>query len=104
MKPEKCGVKRRRSILDATLKIWANDPSSATVRRIARECNLTHGAILYHFGTVQKLHQAAADYAVQIGCSRVIAQLIATRNPVITNMDEKTRRQHLIATTYISKR
>lgn len=91
------GDRIKAEIIAAVLRQWVDDPEGITVRSIAKECNLTHGAVLYHFGTVANLRKAAAVAAVATGESRVIAQLIATRNPLVADMNEKTRRKHLVA-------
>lgn len=94
---EKHGDKKRREILDSVLSVWANDPANLTVRQIAKKCGISHGGILYHFGSIDQLKHEAATLAVQTENSRVIAQLILTRHPSIAEMDEGTRRAHLIA-------
>ena len=91
------GAKIKAQIIAAVVAQWVDDPDGITVRSVARDCGLTHGAILYHFGTAAKLREAAAVHAVQIGESRVIAQLIATRNPLVADMNEATRRKHMVA-------
>lgn len=89
------GDKRRRTILEAALALWADDPASVTVRAVARGAGLTHGAVLYHFGTVDALKADAAALAVLTGNSRVIVQLIGTRHPAVTDMDSETRHAHM---------
>ena len=93
----KHGDKTKQAIMNATLQLWADDPVTITTRAIATVCNVTHGSILYHFGTIEGLKTQAAKQAVEIGRSRVIAQLIATRHAAVANMDAKTRRMHLFA-------
>lgn len=83
--------KTKKLILEAGLKLWPN----ITAREIARQVGITHPAVAYHFG--KDLSNAVARYAVEIGDSRVIAQLIATKHEVALNLTAACKAKHMKA-------
>ena len=84
-------LKVRKSILDIGVKLWPN----VTAREIARQLDMTHPNISYHFG--DKLKDAIAAHAVDIGNSRVIAQLIATKHKAVRKLSAIERQRHMDA-------
>jgi AcrR family transcriptional regulator len=89
----KRGDKTKRKILDAGLKLWRDDPRSVNFRNIAEKINMTHPAVLYHFGE-DTLRDAVAAHAVQVGDSRIIVQLMAMKHPAVSSMSDADRRRH----------
>lgn len=83
----------RKKILETGLKLWRLDPSKVSARNIARRLNRTHSAVLYYFDG--DLKERIAEYAVEVGDAKVIAQLIATGHPAIRSMDKKTRLDYM---------
>lgn len=90
----KVGDKTRQRILTAGLKLWPNvSPSS-----IARALHLnSHTNVIYHFKTTEKLKNAVAEYAVKMGDSRVVTQLIAGNHKAVKNLSQADRLRHLNA-------
>lgn len=92
------GTRTRRAILDMGLTLWRVDPSYVTARRIARELDMTHGSVCYHFPHgQQRLRDAIAAHAVQQGESRVIVSLIGQRHKAVAHLDEAQRLEHMRA-------
>lgn len=85
----KKGDKLRKKILETGVKLWPN----VTTCEIARELDITHPNVSYYFGS--KLKDAVADYAVETGNSRVIAQLILTKHKAVKKMSEADRMKHM---------
>lgn len=83
----------RQKILETGVKIWRTDPSGVTARNIARKLNMSHTGVLYHFDG--DLKDSVARYAVEIGDSRVIAQLIAMSHPAVSGMSKSKRIEHM---------
>lgn len=93
MKNEKKGEITKRKMLNAGVKLWPH----VTARAIANELEMTHPTVAYHFGDNSDLCNAVAEYAVQIGNSRVIAQLIATKHRAVRKMPALERQKHMDA-------
>lgn len=89
------GEKSKLKILEAAVVIWRSDPLSVTSGAVAARVEMTHANILYHFKE-NSLREETAKYAIEIGDSRVIAQLIATRHPLIRRKDTRWKRKHLL--------
>lgn len=85
------GDRLREKILKIGLKYWPN----VNTCRIAKELGLPHPNVSYYFG--RKLKDAVAEYAVEIGNSKIIAQLILTEHKAIKNMSVSDRRKHMKA-------
>lgn len=82
-------------ILETGLRLWRAD-QPITARRIARELDLTHGAVCYHFARGDKsLRDAIAYHCVEQGESKVIAALILERHKAVAHMSEPERMEHL---------
>ena len=79
----KHGDKIKKEILHTGCMIWADDVSKLSARAIAKRMNYTHSAILYHFGTFEKLKYAIAEYAVLTDHQPVVRQLEAVDHPAI---------------------
>ncbi len=85
------GDKLREKILKVGMKLWPN----VNTCKIAREIGISHPNVSYYFG--RKLKDAVADYAVETGNSKVIAQLVLTEHKAIKNMSIADRRKHMKA-------
>ncbi len=79
----KHGDKIKNAILDEGCKIWADDVSKLSARAIGKKVGLTHSAILYHFGTFEKLKFAIAKHAVVNEVETVVRQLKAIDHPAL---------------------
>ena len=86
------GDKTREKILKAGVDLWPHASPTA----IARELDMTHPAVLYHFPD-DSLLDAIAEYAVKIGESRVILQLIASRHKAVKKLSVADRVRHFNA-------
>jgi len=82
-------VKKR--ILETGVQLWPY----ATARAIGRELDLSHSAILYHFGSSDLLQLDVARYAVAKGDSKVIVQLLASGHPAVAEMTPRERKKYL---------
>lgn len=91
-KPLKSEVTQKR-ILDAGLTLWPN--ISARGVAAAMKPKMAHPTVMYHFP--DNLEDAIARHAVETGCSRVIAQLIATNHKAIRKLSPAERTKHLKA-------
>lgn len=90
------GERTKRAILEMGARLWGVDPAYVTARRIAKELNLVHGTVTYHFPAGERpLKNAIAHFAVQEGISRCIAHLIAGNHKAVSHMDDATRLEHL---------
>ena len=78
-------------ILQTGLQLWPY----ATARAIGRELNLSHSAILYHFGNSDLLQQDVARYAIATQNSKVIVQLLATGHPAIKDMKPADKKRYM---------
>lgn len=84
------GENTRTRILESGLKLWPNvTPSS-----IAADLGITHAAVLYHFPDVK---EAVAQYALEVDCSRVIVQLLASNHKLVKSMSGSERLRHFAA-------
>ncbi len=82
-------VKKR--ILETGVQLWPY----ATARAIGRELDLSHSAILYHFGSSDLLQLDVARYAVHVGNAKVIVQLLASAHPAVAEMSPRERKKYL---------
>lgn len=85
----KAGNRTKQRILEAGVILWPE----VTLSNVARAVEMSHGAVLYHFPK-GVLRDHIADYAVQVGESRVIVQLIAERHPAVSRMSAGERNAH----------
>lgn len=97
MNEVKHGARMKRRILETGLRLWSVDHTSITARRIALEMDLTHGAVLYHFGGIDALRDAIARFAVEQNDSRVIVHLIASNHAAIAGLSDADRVKHMRA-------
>lgn len=87
----KKGDNLRKRILKAGLKLWPN----VTVCNVARELGITHPNVSYYFKG--KLKDAVIKHALEIGDSKIIAQLILNDDKAVRMMPEKIRQQYMKA-------
>lgn len=90
----KHGDRIKLKILETGLRLWCDNPRLVTARRIAVELNMVHSAVLYHFGTADRLRNAIAFHAVKQGESRVIAHLIAGNHASVRCLTDAECREH----------
>lgn len=83
--------KTKKRILDTGAKMWPE----VSARAIARRIGMTHAAIAYYF--TDDLKDAIAAHAVQMGNSRVIAQLIASKHKAVRGLSAEDRAKHMAA-------
>lgn len=83
----------KKRILNAALEQWPN----INVRAIGRAVDMSHSAVLYHFGDAYKLKCAIVDYAIERGESNIIVQLIARNHPAIQSMSPEDKQRHFEA-------
>lgn len=96
----KHGDKIKQAALDAGVSLWASRGREAvTARGVGKAVGLTHGGILYHFGTAGALLEAVACEAVRVGNSTVIRQLIATNDPAVRDMPGHVKSGYWCAAT-----
>lgn len=82
-------------ILETGMALWRAG-EDVTGRRIARELDLSHGAVSYYFSRNDRsLRDAVAYYAVEQGDERVIAALVIERHQAVSHMDEATRLEYM---------
>ncbi|HRQ13045.1 MAG TPA: TetR family transcriptional regulator [Promineifilum sp.] len=91
----KHGDKVRRNILDAGVRLWRDNPSKLSARKIAAELRMSHASVLYHFGTAEGLRNAIASHAVTMGDQRVVAMLIAERHSTVAHLTAAERQAYL---------
>jgi len=87
----KKGDELKQRILDVGVKMWPN----VNTCKIAKKLGIHHPNVYYYFG--KGLKDSVAEYAVQSGNSKVIAQLILTNHKAVKDMAEKDRRKHMKA-------
>ena len=89
----KHGDKIKKEILQQGCMIWAEDVSKLSARAIGKRMGgYTHSAVLYHFGTFEKLKNAIAEHAVQSGFDPVIRQLQAVDHSALSLLKSATPR------------
>lgn len=81
------GENTRTRILESGLKLWPDVTPSA----IAADLGITHATVLYHFDNVK---DAVAQYALDIDCSPVIVQMLASNHKLVRNMKGSERLRH----------
>lgn len=92
------GELTKRRILEMGMTLWRVDPAYVTARRIAKELNMSHGSVCYHFPRGERsLKDAIAFHAVTEGESRVIVHLIAMNHKAVSHMDDTARQEHVRA-------
>lgn len=89
------GEKTRRLILTTGLKMWKKDPDSVTANKVAKAIGMGHATVLYHFP--EGVKNAVAEYAVERGDKRVMAQLIVAKHPAVAGLSAEDRRAVLDA-------
>ena len=89
------GDRTKSKILAAGLEMWLENPNSVSANGIGNRIGMKHASILYHFPYGVK--DAVAEHAVNVGNSRVIAQLIVSEHPAVKNLSASDRMKHLKA-------
>jgi methylmalonyl-CoA mutase cobalamin-binding subunit len=87
------GDKVKLKILDAGVSLWPD----VSARSIGRRLNMTHSAVLYHFGDISLLRDAVANYAVEKNKSAIIVSLIAQGHSCVASMSDAERQRHMKA-------
>lgn len=88
------GERVKASILTTGLNLWRNG-ERVTARAIGRALNMTHSAVLYHFGGADGLHDAVARHAVSVGDAIVVPQLIVAKHAAAAALGDGERRRYL---------
>ena len=83
----------KNKILDAGIKAWKKNPDSVTASNIGRMIGITHAAVLYHFPKGVK--NAVAEYAIEKGEKKIVAQLIALGHPSTKNMTKEEKQSFM---------
>ncbi len=89
------GEKMKARIIAAGLDLWRSDPAAVTARGIGAALEMTHSAILYHFGTADALKAAVAAEAVRIADPVIVPQLITSRHPAAAGISASERQRFL---------
>lgn len=84
------GQKIKQTILDAGLELWPHVSNAS----VAKKLGYSHARINYYFSK-ENIKDAVADYAVEIGNSNVITQLILCKHRAVAEMSAPDREQHL---------
>lgn len=85
----------RAKILEIGMKLWASG-QAPTARAIASDLGVSaHSAVIYHFGSAEKLRNAIAARAVETENNRVIVQLIATKHKAVSKLTEAEKKRYL---------
>jgi AcrR family transcriptional regulator len=91
----KHGDRQRAAILAEGLRLWRATGEPASVRLVARGAGLTHGGVLYHFGTAKGLRDALAAEAVASADALIIPHLIVARHPAADSLSPGDRSRYL---------
>jgi hypothetical protein len=83
----------RKEILKKGLDIYKDDPAKLNHHFVAKELDISNAKIHYHFG--KDLKQAVLKYAVEQGDSRVIVQLIASKDALVQHLTKEDRQRHV---------
>ena len=89
------GERIKAAIIATGLDLWRVDPASVSARRIGQTLGMTHGAILYHFGSTGALKMAIANEAVRTGDSIVTPLLIVSNHPAAASLTAEQRQAYL---------
>ena len=81
------GENTRTRILESGLKLWPDVTPSA----IAADLGIAHSTVIHHFENVK---DAVAQYALDIDCSPVIVQMLASNHKLVRNMKGSERLRH----------
>lgn len=89
------GARTKASIVEIGLQVWRETPDKVNANHIASLVGITHGAIIYHFDSVDSLRDAIAEYAVRIGDPIVVPMLIAARHPSTSGLTAEQKAAYL---------
>lgn len=89
------GERVKALILATGVALMRDTLKTVSARQIARKLGLTHGAVLYHFGSAVRLQQAVAAEAVRLGDGRIIPLLITTKHAAVSGMSLADRNRWL---------
>ncbi len=95
VKHQSHGERVKAAILTTGLALWRENAGSVSARRIAKRLNITHAAVLYHYGTAAAMHDAIACEAVRIGDAAIVPMLIAAKHPAADSLSATDRRRFL---------
>ena len=70
---------------------------AVTCKSVAKRLGMTHGAILYHVGTADRLRTMTARRAITEGDRIVMMNLITTMHPVAEEIPNGLRREIMSA-------
>lgn len=93
-------AERTKQIIGVALKIaHASGLHMVTCTAVAKQLGLTHGNILHHVGTADRLRDMTARRAIVERDRVVLANLITTAHPVASEIPGDLRRDILAALT-----
>ncbi len=91
---------RVTQIIGAALEIaHKSGLHSVTCKSVAKKLDMTHGNVLYHVGTADRLRDMTARRAIAERDRIVLANLITTMHPVAAEIPSELRREILSALT-----
>jgi AcrR family transcriptional regulator len=95
MTTETHGDRVKASILATGLALWRADPATVSARAIGQALGISHGAVLYHYGSADALKAAIAAEAVRVGDTVIVPMLIAARHTAADVLSAADRRRYL---------
>lgn len=86
----------KKTIIEAGVAVWRDQGiDKLTLRSIAKLLQITHPAILYHFGTMANLKNAIAQHALQIGETKIIRYLVVTEHSSVASLTQAQKQAFL---------
>ena len=88
-------MKYKDEILEAGLRLWKYDPSKVSTRNIAKLIGKSHVTVFNQFPN--GVRKAVAAHGVAQGDSVVIVSLMLIGDPLVANLTDAQREEHLQA-------